>query len=123
MSVIINVNNNEKTLSKCLSSLINQSLREIEIICIDDGSDDDSLSILKEFKDKDNKIEIFSLEHYDSNFSSEQGVKLAHGEFISFVNADTVFELDFLDKIYNYNKKDISKNKSKTKTWECKKFN
>jgi glycosyltransferase involved in cell wall biosynthesis len=59
VSVIVPVYNNEEYLDKCLSSLIGQSLEDIEIICVNDGSGDSSLDILNKYKQKDNRIVVF----------------------------------------------------------------
>ena len=60
VSIIIPVYNSENLLNQCLDSVINQTLSEIEIICVDDGSSDNSLNILKDYEEKDNRIKVFS---------------------------------------------------------------
>ena len=59
VSVIIPVYNSEKYLRTCLTSIVNQTMKEIEIICVDDGSTDNSLTILKEYEELDGRIRVF----------------------------------------------------------------
>lgn len=101
ISVIVPVYNNEKYLDRCLSSLINQSLNDIEIICVNDGSTDSSLDILHSFKEKDNRIIILSQENQGAGPSRNRGIDLAKGEYISFVDADDWLEEDAFEKLYN----------------------
>ena len=63
ISVIVPVFNAQNTISKCLDSLINQSLSDIEIICVNDGSSDNSLKILQEYKNKDVRIRVVNQEN------------------------------------------------------------
>ncbi|WP_295112453.1 glycosyltransferase [uncultured Methanobrevibacter sp.] len=100
ISVIIPVYNDEEYIGRCLNSLINQSLKEIEIICINDGSNDNSLEILEEYKNKDDRIQIISQKNQGAGISRNNGIKLAEGEYISFVDADDWMELDSLEKLY-----------------------
>ena len=74
----------ENYLEKCLNSLINQTLKEIEIICINDGSSDNSLKILKDFANKDNRIIILNQENQGQGIARNTGIKIARGEYIGF---------------------------------------
>ena len=67
VSVIIPVYNVEEYLRECLDSVVNQTLKEIEIICVDDGSTDNSLEILKEYAKKDNRISVLTQENFELN--------------------------------------------------------
>ena len=100
VSVILPVYNSQKHLRECLDSLLNQSLREIEIICINDGSKDNSLEILKEYKAKDNRIKIHSQENKGAGAARNKGISLAMGEYLSFLDADDFFEKDMLKLAY-----------------------
>lgn len=104
VSVIIPVYNKEKYLKKCLDSLINQTLTEIEIICINDGSTDNSLSILEEYSKQDSRIIIISQENNGPGHARNQGLSAAKGEYVAFIDADDWIELDSLEQLYNNSK-------------------
>lgn len=102
ISVIIPVYNVEKYLVECLESVISQTLKEIEIICINDGSTDNSLKILEELALKDNRIKIINKENEGPAATRNLGIKLAIGEYISFVDADDYLgSKDFYLRLYN----------------------
>lgn len=105
VSVIVPVFNTEKYLPKCLNSLINQSLRDIEIICVNDGSTDNSLKILQEYAAKDNRIKIINQENEKQGAARNAGMRIATGEYIGFVDSDDWVDLDFYEKLYNTAKK------------------
>lgn len=92
VSVIVPVFNAERYLRRCLDSLINQSLQNIEIICVNDGSDDGSLQILREYAAADERIKILSFEKIGPGGCRNVGIDAAQGEYICFVDAD-----DFID--------------------------
>lgn len=100
VSVIVPVYNNEKFLDKCLSNLIKQTLEDIEIICVNDGSGDSSEDILNKYKQKDNRIIVVSQENQGAGASRNNGMDIAKGEYISFVDADDWLERDALKKLY-----------------------
>jgi len=91
VSVIIPVYNSEKFLPICLKSVINQSLKNIEIICIDDGSTDNSLEILKQFKKKDNRIFIIHQKNQGSAIARNKGILISKGKFLSFMDSDDCY--------------------------------
>ena len=100
VSVIIPVYNTEKYLRKCLESVINQTLKDIEIICINDCSTDDSLKILNDIKDE--RLKILNLpQNSGVSFARNRGIDEAKGEYISFVDSDDFIAPDFLEKLYN----------------------
>ena len=101
ISVIVPVFNVEKYLKKCLDSLINQTLYDIEIICIDDGSADSSLEILNEYSNKDDRIIVVSQENLGPSQSRNKGIELAQGDYLTFVDSDDWIELNCLEKVYN----------------------
>ena len=100
VSVIIPVYNTENFLRECLDSVINQTLKDIEIICVDDGSTDDSLNILKEYAEKDNRIKVLTQKNKGAGAARNLGLINASGEYLSFPDADDFFELDMLEKFY-----------------------
>lgn len=101
VSIIVPVYNTSQYLEKCLSSLINQTLKDIEIICIDDGSEDDSLSILEQFAQKDNRIIIINQTNKGPSAARNIGIKNAKGEFIGLLDSDDFVDLDFYEKLYD----------------------
>ena len=100
ISVIIPVNNMEEYLSQCLDSVINQTLKEIEIICVDDGSEDNSLNILKIYAKRDKRIMIVKQENLHSGVARNAGLSVAKGEYLCFLDSDDYFELNMLEEMY-----------------------
>ena len=102
VSVIIPVYNTEKYLKKCLDSLICQTLSDIEIICINNGSTDNSYKILKEYENKDKRIKLIDFkENKGASIARNKGIDDAEGEYIGFVDSDDFVDLDFYEKLYN----------------------
>lgn len=91
----------EKYLPKCLGSLIKQTLKDIEIICVNDGSMDNSLAILKEFASKDSRIRIIDNQHQGVAKTRNTGIEQSTGEYIGFVDSDDYIDIDFFEKLYN----------------------
>lgn len=100
ISIIVPVYNVEKYLSTCLDSLINQTLKDIEIICINDGSTDNSLNILNEYVKKDERIKIISQENQGLSMARNNGLKEAKGEYISFIDSDDWIDTKMYEKMY-----------------------
>ncbi len=105
VSIIIPVYNVEKYLEKCLISLINQTLKEIEIICVNDGSTDNSRAILEQFQLKDKRIKILNQENLGVSQARNNGINIAQGEYIGFVDSDDYVDNDYFEKLYNSAKK------------------
>ena len=101
ISVIIPVYNVEKYLEDCLNSIINNSFKEIEIICINNGSTDNSLDVLKRYALRDERIRIFDLSEKGVSKARNHGIKHARGEYIHFVDADDYINNTFYENIYN----------------------
>lgn len=101
VSIIVPIYNVEKLLKRCLDSLVNQTLKDIEIICINDGSTDNSLEILKSFANKDKRIVIIDKQNEGLCIARNTGMKIAQGEYIGFVDSDDWVDLDFYEKLYN----------------------
>ena len=103
ISIIIPVYNSEKYLSECLDSIVNQTLKEIEIICVNDGSTDNSLSILKEYTSKDKRIKIIDKENEGQGYARKCGLDIANGKYILFCDSDDYYaELTAFEELYNY---------------------
>ena len=107
VSVIISVYNVESYLKRCLDSIINQTLNEIEIICIDDCSIDNSYNILEEYKIKDDRIIVLKNEKNTGSScrAFNTGIEIAKGEYIHFMDFDDYVSNDFLYNLYNTAKK------------------
>ena len=108
VSVIIPVYNADKYLKECLDSIVNQTLKDIEIICIDDGSNDNSLSILEEYVKKDSRITILKGTKQGAGSARNIGLASAKGEYLSFLDADDFFEWNMLEEMYNNAKENES---------------
>lgn len=105
VSIIIPVYNTEMYLVRCLNSAINQTLTDIEIICINDASTDNSLNILEEYKNKDSRIKIINLkENHGVGYGRNQALKIATGEFIGFIDSDDYIDLQYFEELYSYSK-------------------
>ncbi|MDR3048539.1 MAG: glycosyltransferase [Elusimicrobiota bacterium] len=100
VSVIIPVYNAQKYLRQCLDSIVNQTLKDIEIICINDGSTDGSLGILGEFAKNDNRVIIINQENMGAGAARNRGLDIAKGEYLSILDSDDWFEVDMLYKMY-----------------------
>ena len=100
VSVIIPVFNTEEFLSKCLDTIVNQTLKEIEIICIDDGSTDNSLDILRKYAKQDKRIIVLKQENLNSGVARNAGLTIAKGKYLSFLDSDDFFELNMLEEMY-----------------------
>lgn len=100
VSVIIPVYNVEKYLRQCLDSVVNQTLKEIEIICVDDGSTDSSLEILKEYAQKDNRITVITKENKGLSNTRNVGIKIAKGIYISFIDSDDYINKEFYFELF-----------------------
>ena len=109
VSVIVPVYNSERYLKKCIQSIVDQTLKEIEIIIINDGSTDNSENIVKSFDD--NRIKYIKQANSGQSVCRNRGIELAAGEYIGFVDSDDWIDLDFYEKLYNsavYNNADIA---------------
>lgn len=99
VSVVIPVYNIEAHLRQCLDSVAGQTLRDIEIICVDDGSTDSSPEILDEYAERDTRFHIIHQENAGPGFSRNRGMDEAVGEYLIFLDSDDWFESDFLEKM------------------------
>ena len=101
VSIIVPVYNVQKYLVKCLDSLINQTLKDIEIICINDGSVDNSLDILQDYAKLDERIIIINKENEGQSVARNIGIESARGEYIGFVDSDDWVDLEYFERLYN----------------------
>ena len=98
ISIIIPVYNAGQYLSQCLDSLLKQTLREIEIICVNDGSSDNSFEILKHYKTKDERIIIINQNNQGQGSARNRAIDISKGEYIAFVDPDDWVE----DNMFEY---------------------
>jgi len=101
ISVIVPVYNTEKYLAACLDSLVNQTLKEIEIICVDDGSTDSSLKILREYEAKDSRLKVITQENKYAGVPRNTGIDAAAGKYVYFADSDDYCDLSLLEKAYS----------------------
>ena len=118
VSVIVPVYNVAPYLSACLDSLCNQTLKDIEIIVVNDNSTDNSLKILEDFSSKDSRIKIINNNHNQKTAEVRNvGLSIARGEYVSFIDGDDYIDLNFYEKLYSMatkNNADIAKGLTKT---------
>ena len=100
VSVIVPVYNVENFLKECLDSIVNQTLYDIEIICINDGSTDNSLAILESYAKSDDRIKIISQEN--KGLGAVRNVAFNHisGDYVFFIDSDDYIDLNTLKKLY-----------------------
>lgn len=100
VSILVPICNVERYLRECLNSLVNQTLREIEIICINDGSTDSSLTIIREYERRDERIVVIDKPNSGYGDSMNKGLELAHGEYIGIVESDDFASLNMFETLY-----------------------
>ncbi len=105
ISVIVPIYNSEKTLRKCIESIISQTYSNIEIILVNDGSQDSSLDIMKEYNEKDSRIIIINQENKGLSGARNTGIKNATGDYITFIDSDDYIEKDMLKNTIDIFKK------------------
>lgn len=101
LSILIPIFNVEKYLKECLDSIVKQSLKDIEIICINDGSTDSSLEIIKVFMKNDSRIKLINKSNSGYGDSMNQGLKLASGKYIGIVESDDIADETMFAKLYH----------------------
>ena len=101
VSVVIPIYNVSKYLPKCLDSLVNQTLKNIEIICVNDSSPDNSLQVLEEYASKDQRIKIINQPNAGPGIARNNGILAAKGKYVGFIDPDDWVDLDMFEKMYN----------------------
>lgn len=101
VSIIIPIYNVEKYLRECLDSVINQTLHDIEIICVNDGSTDDSLSILEEYSSHDNRLILINKQNGGTSSARNFGIKNAYGEYLYFLDSDDYIDVRAMEILYH----------------------
>ncbi|MEI0492145.1 glycosyltransferase family 2 protein [Brachyspira intermedia] len=102
ISVIIPVYNVEKYIVKCLNSISNQTFTDIEIICIDDCSTDNSYNLIEEYQKKDNRIILIKNQiNKGASYSRNIGIKKSTSDYITFIDSDDYVNLEYLECLYS----------------------
>lgn len=101
LSVVVIVYNTEEFIEECLDSLVNQTLKDIEIICVNDESTDNSLNILKQYARKYDNIKIIDQKNQGGAVAGNNGLKQAKGEYVAILDSDDVVVHDAYEKLYN----------------------
>jgi glycosyltransferase involved in cell wall biosynthesis len=100
ISVIVPVYNTEEYLTECLESVTNQTFKNIEIICVNDGSTDGSLDILEKYQKKDSRIIVIDSKNGGVSSARNKGIKASRGDYITFVDSDDYLGLDTYEKCF-----------------------
>ena len=101
ISVIIPVYNAAQFLDKCIQSILHQSLKDFELILVNDGSKDNSLEICQKYVTQDERIKLFDQENSGQSKARNEGIENASGEYITFVDSDDWLDTDFYEKLVN----------------------
>lgn len=100
ISVVIPVYNVENYIKKCIDSVINQSYKKLEIILVDDGSNDNSSIICDEYKEKDNRIKVIHKKNSGLSEARNSGIDIAKGKYIAFIDSDDYISNDYFEYLY-----------------------
>ncbi|MBE5940968.1 MAG: glycosyltransferase [Lachnospiraceae bacterium] len=102
ISVIIPVYNSEKYLKKCLDSLLNQTMKDVEILVVNDGSTDDSFAILEEYQEKYSQVFIvINQENAGVSVARNRAMDMANGKYVAFIDSDDYIDNDYLNRLYD----------------------
>ena len=105
VSVIVPVYNGEKYIERCLYYLISQTIKDIEIIIVNDGSTDNTMNIVEKIAKKDGRIKILEQENKLQGSARNKGLSIAKGEYIGFCDADDYIDYEYYEKLYKTAKK------------------
>lgn len=97
VSIIIPVYNAQATLDKCLTSILNQTYQDFEIIFVNDGSKDESLNLLRQYEQDDDRIQVISKENTGASDSRNQGIKASKGDYLLFIDSDDYVDSDYIE--------------------------
>ena len=100
ISVVMPVYNAERFLEDTMNSILNQTFGDLELICVDDGSSDNSLAILQEFSKNDSRVKVFSLEHQGGGNARNYGLKQVSGKYLYLMDADDLLDLNAFEDFY-----------------------
>mgnify|MGYP000058266539 CR=1 FL=1 len=105
VSVVVPIYNVEPYLERCIQSLLNQSLKDIEIILVDDGSPDHCPQMCDEYAQKDSRIKVIHKDNAGLGFARNSGLEIATGEYVAFVDSDDYIEFNMYEELYDNAKK------------------
>ncbi|WP_165054747.1 MULTISPECIES: glycosyltransferase [unclassified Adlercreutzia] len=100
VSILVPIYNVERYLEECLQSIADQTLRDIEVICINDGSTDGSRDIIQKFMDADARFKVIDKPNSGYGASMNKGLRFARGEYVGIVESDDFIELDAMERLY-----------------------
>ena len=100
VSIIVPVYNSERYINRCVDSLIGQTLSDIEILLVDDGSSDNSSAICDEYAVKDNRIKVFHQKNAGAGAARNTGLEHAQGEYIGFVDSDDYVDINMYETLF-----------------------
>ena len=101
ISIIIPVYKVEKYLSRCMDTILNQTLKDIEIILIDDGSPDNCPELCDEYAKQDNRVKVIHKNNEGLGFARNSGLEIATGEYVAFVDSDDYVKKSMFEELYN----------------------
>lgn len=101
ISIVLPIYNVEKYIEKCMDSVLNQTYKNIEVILVDDGSPDRCPKICEEYAKKDNRIKVVHKENGGLSDARNAGIKVANGEYITFIDSDDYVDEDYVEFLYN----------------------
>ena len=101
VSVVMPIYNASDYLRLALDGVVHQTLTDIELICVDDGSTDDSLSIIKEYQQADERVRILTENNAGPSIARNKGLSRARGKYVIFLDADDFYEETLIEKLYN----------------------
>ncbi|MCL1877059.1 glycosyltransferase [Candidatus Saccharibacteria bacterium] len=101
VSVIIPIYNSEKFLGECLDSVLAQTFKDIEIICVNDGSTDKSNEILREYEKRDPRVKIVKQKNKGTSTARKNGVAASRSKYVCFVDSDDTVDRTYVEKMYN----------------------
>lgn len=104
VSIIVPIYNVEPYIDECLDSLVRQTIKELEFICIDDGSVDNSYKILEQYAEYDARFIVLKQNREGQGIGRNKCIELAKGEYIAFVDPDDKLELNAMEELYNFAK-------------------
>ena len=101
VSVIVPVYNTGKYVGQCLDSILSQTMQNIEVICVNDGSTDDSLCIISQYARRDSRVKVISQANQGQSVARNAGLRVACGEYIYFCDSDDYISQDMIEYLYN----------------------
>lgn len=101
ISVIVPIYNGEKTLTRCLDSILSQTYNDFEVVLVNDGSTDGSMNLCEEYAQKDSRIRIFNQTNKGVSAARNLGIRNSEGEFLTFVDCDDWIEPEMLSRMYD----------------------